>query len=106
MPMYRPVAPVYIRFMDQSILAFQSVSRNSEGHVESVEPIKCMFFILMCNIYVCVCVYVCVCFNNTYKTYLASRARAIIPVAIGVEKDVPCMLSLSLVHPDEAFVVI
>ena len=52
--------------------------------------------------FVCVCLY----FNNTYKTYLASRARAIIPEAIGVEKDVPCMLSLSLVHPDEAFVVI
>ena len=98
--------------MGRSILAFQSVSRNSEGHVVSVEPIKCMFFILMCNIYVCVrvrvrvCVCVCVYFNNTYKTYLASRARAIIPVAIGVEKDVPCMRSLSLVHPDEASVVI
>ena len=60
MPMYRPVAPVYTRFMGQSILAFQSVSRNSEGHVESVEPIKFLFFILICNIYmfVCVCVFI------------------------------------------------
>jgi len=49
---------------------------------------------------------VCLYLNNTYKTYLASRARAIIPVAIGVEKDVPCMLSLSFVHSDGAFVVI
>jgi hypothetical protein len=33
---YRPVVPVYTRFLDQSISAFQSISRNSEGHVESV----------------------------------------------------------------------
>ena len=56
--------------------------------------------------YILVCLCVCLYLNNTYKTYLASRARAIIPVAIGVEKDVPCMLSMSFVHPDEAFVVI
>jgi len=45
---YRPVAPVYTRFMDRSISAFKSISRNSEGHVESVQPIKCMIFILIC----------------------------------------------------------
>ena len=59
MPMYRPVAPVYIRFMGQSILAFQSVSRNSEGHVESVEPIKCIFFYSDVQyILECLCVFV------------------------------------------------
>ena len=36
-------------FLDRSISAFQSISRNSEGHVESVQPIKCMIFILICN---------------------------------------------------------
>jgi len=39
---YRPVVPVYTRFLDRSISAFQSISRNSEGHVESFQPIKCM----------------------------------------------------------------
>ena len=47
--MYRPIVPVYTRFLDRSISAFQSISRNSEGHVESVQPIKCMIFILICN---------------------------------------------------------
>ena len=47
--MYRPVVPVYARFLDWAISAFQSISRNSEGHVESVQPIKCMIFILICN---------------------------------------------------------
>ena len=47
--MYRPVVPVYTRFLDRSISAFQSISRNSEGHVESVQPIKCLIFILICN---------------------------------------------------------
>jgi hypothetical protein len=46
---YTPVAPIYIRFLDRSISASQSVSRDSEGHVESVRPIKCMLFILICN---------------------------------------------------------
>jgi len=46
---YRPVAPVYTRFLDLSLSASQSISRNSEGHVESVQPIKCMPFILICN---------------------------------------------------------
>ena len=32
-----------------SISAFQSISRNSEGHVERVQPIICMIFILICN---------------------------------------------------------
>jgi hypothetical protein len=59
----------------------------------NVQYIRVCVCICVC-VYVCVCVCVCVCFNNTYKTYLASRARSIIPVAIGVEKDVPCMLSL------------
>ena len=36
---YRPLRPVYTRFLDWSI------SRDSEGHVESVQPIKCMIFI-------------------------------------------------------------
>jgi hypothetical protein len=39
---YRPVVPVYTQFLDWSISAFQSISQNSEGHVESVQPIKCM----------------------------------------------------------------
>ena len=46
---YRPVAPVYALFLDRSISATQSVSRNSEGHMESVQPIKCMLFILIFN---------------------------------------------------------
>ena len=46
---YRPVVPVYARFLDRSISAFQSISRNSEGHVGSVQPIKCMIFILTFN---------------------------------------------------------
>jgi len=46
---YRPVVPVYSRFLDRSISEFQSISRNSESHVESVQPIKCMIFILICN---------------------------------------------------------
>ena len=50
--MYRPVAPVYTRFLDRSISVSQSVSRNSEGHMESVPPIKCMLFILICNKYI------------------------------------------------------
>ena len=50
--MYRPVAPVYTRFLDRSISVSQSVSRNSEGHMESVQPIKCMLFILICNKYI------------------------------------------------------
>jgi hypothetical protein len=36
-------------FLDRSISATQSVSRNSKGHMESVQPIKCMFFILIFN---------------------------------------------------------
>jgi len=47
--MYRTVAPVYTRFLDRSISATQSVSRNSEGHMESVQQIKCMLFILIFN---------------------------------------------------------
>ena len=52
--MYRPLVPVYAQFLDRSISVFQSISRNSEGHVESVQPIKCMIFILICkiNIYI------------------------------------------------------
>ena len=46
---YRPVAPVYTRFLNRSISATQSVSRNSEGHMEGVQPIKCMLFILIFN---------------------------------------------------------
>ena len=34
---------------DRSISACQSVSRNGEGHVKSVQPIKCMLFILIFN---------------------------------------------------------
>ena len=34
--LYRPVAPVYTRFLDRSISVSQSVSRNSEGQMESV----------------------------------------------------------------------
>ena len=49
--MYRSVVPVYTRFLDPSISAFQSISRNSEGHVESAQPIKCMIFIVICNKY-------------------------------------------------------
>jgi hypothetical protein len=37
---YRPVVPVYTQFLDRSISAFQSISRNSEGHVESVQPMS------------------------------------------------------------------
>jgi hypothetical protein len=33
-----------------SISASQYVSRNGEGHVKSVQPFKCMIFILICNI--------------------------------------------------------
>jgi hypothetical protein len=33
-----------------SISASQSLSRNGDGHVKSVQPIKCMLFILICNI--------------------------------------------------------
>ena len=58
------------------------------------------------GVFACVCVFTNRLFIVTPKTYLASRARAIIPDAIGVEKDVPCMPSLSLVHPDDIFVVI
>ena len=47
--MYKAVAPVYTQFLDRSISATQSVSRNSEGHIESVQPIKCMLFILIFN---------------------------------------------------------
>ena len=43
---YRPVVPVYTRFLDRSISAFQSISRNIKGHVENVQLIKCMIFIL------------------------------------------------------------
>ena len=46
---HRPVAPVYTLFLDRSISATQSVLRNSEGHMESVQPIKCMLFILIFN---------------------------------------------------------
>jgi hypothetical protein len=35
-----------------SISASQSVSRNSEGHMKSVQAMKCMLFILICNIHV------------------------------------------------------
>ena len=31
------------------ISASQAVSRNSAGHVEGTQPIKCMFFILICQ---------------------------------------------------------
>jgi hypothetical protein len=48
---YRPVAPVYTWFLDRSISATQSVSWNSEGHMESVQTIKCMLFILIFNKY-------------------------------------------------------
>jgi hypothetical protein len=49
---YRPVAPVNTRFLDQSISATQSVSRNSEDHMESIQPIKYMLFILIFNKFV------------------------------------------------------
>jgi len=39
-------------YHDPSISATQSVSRNSEGHMESVQPIKCMLFILIFNKFV------------------------------------------------------
>jgi hypothetical protein len=41
---HRSIALVYTRFLDRFISATQSVSRNSEGHMESVQPIKCMLF--------------------------------------------------------------
>jgi hypothetical protein len=44
-----PLVRTTTRFLDRSISAFQFISRNSEGHVESVQPIKCMIFILICN---------------------------------------------------------
>jgi hypothetical protein len=50
--MYRPVAPVYNTVFGpvlSSISASPSVSWNSESHMESVQPIKCMLFILICN---------------------------------------------------------
>ena len=40
---------VFALLLDRSISAFQSISRNSEGHMESVQPIKCMIFILISN---------------------------------------------------------
>ena len=43
------VVPIYTRFLDPSISASQSISRYIEGHVDSVQPIKCMLFILICN---------------------------------------------------------
>ena len=46
---YRPVAPVYARFLDRSISASQSVLRNNEGRMESGQLIKCMLFILIWN---------------------------------------------------------
>ena len=45
---------VYAKFLDRSISATQSVTRNSEGHMEGAQPIKCMLFILI--------------FNNMYHT--------------------------------------
>jgi hypothetical protein len=36
--------------IDRSISASRSVSQNSEVHMESVQPIKCMLCILICNI--------------------------------------------------------
>ena len=50
--MYRPVVPVYTRVLDQSISSFLSISRNSEGDVGNVQPIKCMIVILICNAYI------------------------------------------------------
>ena len=37
---------VYPVILSVSISAPQSVSRNSEGHMKSVQPMKCMLFIL------------------------------------------------------------
>jgi hypothetical protein len=41
MSLYKLVAPVYTQFLDRSISATRSVSQNSEGHMESVQPSKC-----------------------------------------------------------------
>ena len=49
--MYRPVTPVYTRVFDRSISTIPYVSRNSEGQMESVQPIKYMRFILIFNKY-------------------------------------------------------
>ena len=46
---HRPVAPVDTQFTDRSISAIQSVMRNSEGHMESFQPIKYMLFIRIFN---------------------------------------------------------
>ena len=46
---YRPVVPVYTRFLNRSISATQFVSRNREGHMETVQPITCILFILIFN---------------------------------------------------------
>ena len=46
---YRPVVPVYTRFLNRSISATQFVSRNREGHMETVQPIICILFILIFN---------------------------------------------------------
>ena len=44
-----PVFSVYTRFFYRIISAPQSVSWNCEGYVGSVQPIKCMLYILICN---------------------------------------------------------
>ena len=38
----------------QSVYPEKKLSRNSEGHMESVQPIKCMLFILICYNYIIV----------------------------------------------------
>jgi hypothetical protein len=45
----RAEAPVYTRILDRSISTSQYVSRNSEGHMENVQPIISLLFILICN---------------------------------------------------------
>jgi hypothetical protein len=46
---YKTCSTILYTVLDRSISATQSVSRNSEGHMESVQPIKCMLFILIFN---------------------------------------------------------
>ena len=43
--------PVYTRCCTGLLQQCQSVSRNSEDYMESVQSIKCMLFILICNKY-------------------------------------------------------
>jgi hypothetical protein len=87
---YRPVVPVYTRFLDRSISAFQSISRNSEGHVESVQPIKCMIFILICNNKI----YSSVAYIYMYFGPQRQRSSFVQACISTYHKDISCQLQL------------